>query len=198
MPRRVDRDERRHQIVAAALTIARDHGVRAITFRSIATEMGTSTSAITHYVDSRGDLFRLLFEHVSGAWRAEADERLATLAPEQGLRLVLPRHLVLDEERRLAERIWFGALVEAELRRELADWVQGYDEWYIDRLEAALSGCDLNVPTNVASDMLHSLTTGITAEALLSPSDWPASRQRETLEGLLSLLGVPSQPRPGA
>ena len=191
MPRHVDPEERRKAVVHAAIAIAKRDDIAAVTFRSVAGEKGMSTTAVTHYVETRGDLFRLIFEHLSCDWRKDFEARLDQRDPEQALRILIDEHLVLDDLGFLRAAVWFGALVEAEIRAGLADWVRDYCHWCEGCMEDLLGRFYLPVPPALARDMTMSLVDGITAQALLAPSEWPARRQLAAVEQLLGMLGVP-------
>jgi AcrR family transcriptional regulator len=49
-------------VVAAALRVAEVGGIRSVTVRALATELGLSTTAMYHYVDGKADLLNLIAE----------------------------------------------------------------------------------------------------------------------------------------
>ncbi|TPG36674.1 TetR/AcrR family transcriptional regulator C-terminal domain-containing protein [Mycolicibacterium hodleri] len=64
-------------VVAAAVRVAERSGVRSVTVRSLATELGLSTTAMYRYVDGKAELLNLVAEAtlasvelpVSGSWQ---------------------------------------------------------------------------------------------------------------------------------
>ena len=88
---RLDRSQRRpqpslthEQIARAAIRIADAEGVRAVSMRKVASELGAGTMSLYRYVDSKDDLLDLMVDTVigenelpdkpSGDWRAELAE----------------------------------------------------------------------------------------------------------------------------
>ncbi len=52
----------RDVVVAAAVRVAERSGVRSVTVRALATELGLSTTAMYHYVDGKAELLNLVAE----------------------------------------------------------------------------------------------------------------------------------------
>ena len=132
MPKVVDHDERRAQIVSATWDALASVGVEGSTMRAIAERAGCTTGRLTHYFDSREEI-------LTAALRAVHDRagarmiRAAAAAGGSGvdaLRAVLLESLPLDDERRLEWRVWLAfwaqAAVDAGLRAENE---QRYAEW---------------------------------------------------------------------
>jgi AcrR family transcriptional regulator len=67
----------RNVVVAAAVRVAERSGVRSVTVRALATELGLSTTAMYRYVDGKAELLNLIAEATlasvelpeSGAWQ---------------------------------------------------------------------------------------------------------------------------------
>ena len=58
MPKRVDHDERRRQIVRALWRIAERGGLGAVSFREVAAEAGVSVRLVQYYFGTKADLLR--------------------------------------------------------------------------------------------------------------------------------------------
>jgi AcrR family transcriptional regulator len=58
MPRSVDRKQREGEIREATLRVLAAHGVRGVTIRRVAAELGASTSVVTHFTADKGELLR--------------------------------------------------------------------------------------------------------------------------------------------
>ncbi len=80
MPRIVDHDLRRAQLLDAAFHAFDAHGYGALSMRDLARTMGTSTGTLYHYFDGKEDLFETLVRR-----RFEADLASATATlPDDG------------------------------------------------------------------------------------------------------------------
>ena len=77
MPREVDADQRLADIAAATIRVARSAGSHAVTIRSVARELGGSTTLVTNYLPSRAGLILNALDHGRDRWQAALDETLA-------------------------------------------------------------------------------------------------------------------------
>ena len=73
MPKVVDHDERREQILSQCFDLFAEHGYGAMTMRKLASEMGVSTGTLYHYFDGKPALFEAMFR-----WLRARDIRTAT------------------------------------------------------------------------------------------------------------------------
>lgn len=81
MPRVVDHDERREEILARCVDLFASHGYAALPMRRIAAELGVSTGTLYHYFESKTALFRAMMK-----WLVVRDVAAASAAvtPEMG------------------------------------------------------------------------------------------------------------------
>lgn len=73
MPRVVDHDERREEILSHCFDLFARQGYAALTMRAIATELGVSTGTLYHYFTGKAALFQAML-----TWIAKRDILLAT------------------------------------------------------------------------------------------------------------------------
>jgi AcrR family transcriptional regulator len=192
MPKIVDWDSRRDEILSATWHVIARDGITGATIRAIAREANCSRSILGHYFHDKADILgsALVLSHRRvGARMAAATEGLAGLT---ALRVVMLEALPLDERRDLEAQIeisfWGRALGNAQLR-ELQ-----HSEF--DRLCARLRGhlaeaagqgelsadCDLDLATH----QLVVLIDGLSAERVLYPDRVSAQRQTHMLDRLLA------------
>jgi AcrR family transcriptional regulator len=89
MPREVAADQRLADIAAATIRVARSAGSHAVTIRSVARELGGSTTLVTNYLPSRAGLILNVLDHGRDRWQAALDEALAAAAPEDRFTAVI-------------------------------------------------------------------------------------------------------------
>jgi AcrR family transcriptional regulator len=192
MPKIVDWDEKRDEILSATgRVIARD-GIAGATIRAIAREANCSRGILGHYFADKEDILgsALLQCHRRVVARMEA--ATTALAGLSALRVIMLEALPLDDERDLEAQIeisfWGRALGNAELR-ELQH--SEFDRWCrrLRRLleEAADLGelrpdCDVDLATH----QLVVLIDGLSAERVLYPNRVGPARQVEMLDQLLN------------
>jgi AcrR family transcriptional regulator len=191
MPKIVNWDERRDEILAATWRVIARDGIAKATIRAIAREAHCSAGILAHYFDDKADILgsALMLSHRRVAARMEA--LAAGRAGLDALRVVMLEALPLDDERDLEAQIeisfWGRALGHPELRT-----VQNAEfDRFARRLRAHLAearehgelrdGVDLDV----AAHQLLVLIDGLSAQRVLYPGRVTAVRQRQMLDALL-------------
>ncbi len=76
MPKIVDHDERRTDIVRAIIKVVGEGGLAGATVRSIAREGGFSSGVIAHYFANKDEMVRYAFEFVADRVFRRIDARL--------------------------------------------------------------------------------------------------------------------------
>jgi AcrR family transcriptional regulator len=194
MPKIVDWDARRDEILSATWRVIARDGIAGATIRAIAREARCSPGILAHYFDDKADILgsALLMSHRRVLARMNArTEGLAGLA---ALRVVMLEALPLDEQRDLEAQIeisfWGRALGNPELR--------GLQHAEFDRLTSGLrshlaeaeklgelrDGVDIDL----AAHHLVVLIDGLSAERVLYPDRVSPQRQEELLGALLAGL----------
>jgi AcrR family transcriptional regulator len=190
MPRHVDHDDRRREILQATLEVLAQRGPSGLSFRTVAKHMGGSSTLVTHYFRTRQALLDALVEDMS-SWPEEIAELEAGADdPRERLRRFL-RWLLPDDERGLREetaRINLLGERGEQLRTEhiYAAWDTNVRELLARHL------VDL-VPAEriaITLDALRSTTNGITLSVVEHPSQWPQERQFAVLDEVLAAFGL--------
>jgi AcrR family transcriptional regulator len=192
MPKIVDWDERRDEILSATgRVIARD-GIAGATIRAIAREASCSSGILAHYFADKQDILGSALVQCHRRVGARMDAAAAGLAGLAALRVTMLEALPLDDERDLEAQIeisfWGRALGNAELRElqhsEFDRWcrrLRGHLEEAAERGELR-PGCDVDLATH----QLVVLIDGLSAERVLYPDRAGPARQVEMLDQVLS------------
>ena len=112
MPKIVDWDARRDEILSATWRVIARDGIARATIRAIAREAGCSRGILAHYFDDKADILgsALVMSHRRVVARMEA--RAAGLTGLAALRVIMLEALPLDDERDLEAQIeisfWAG------------------------------------------------------------------------------------------
>jgi AcrR family transcriptional regulator len=120
MPKIVDHDARRRDIVHAASRIIGTRGLDGATVREIAREAEWSSGTLAHYFTNREDILISCLEMAHRGVRTRTEERLGGRRGLEALRILLLEALPLDEERLLEAKIevcLWGAAVGNEVLR---------------------------------------------------------------------------------
>jgi len=189
MPKKVDQDERRMELLRATWQVIARDGIENATVRTIAKETGYSAGTLAHYFADKDDILvsalRLSHEQIAARWEAKLDG----LSGIEALHELVMDNLPLDDERiletRLAMNYWSRAVTHEQvvssqwrkgpsLFHRLADLVR--ESQYRGEIRTEES------PEEIA-ERLHSLIDGLSLHSLLYPERVDRERQVELMEG---------------
>ncbi|WP_114423145.1 TetR/AcrR family transcriptional regulator [Nocardioides houyundeii] len=195
MPKIVDHDERRRQVVAAAWRIIAAEGVDAVTMRRLADELGLSNGALARYFPAKADIVGAVF---SAATDATHERFLAAggdvLTGSKALRALLHEMFPFDDVTRREALIVIPFFDYAQhnerLQRIWQDFVE-LERPLLDRIfdEMVLEGTarpDLDRTT--ALDFLFTVVSGAQANPLLLPETGTEERLQALVESALRAL----------
>lgn len=210
MPKVVDHQQRRQELVEAAWRVIARVGLDAVTMREIAVESGYSTGTLAHYFADKDDILRVALERADDDIRRRLEALPDDLDPVDALVRVLSEALPLDEGRRfelaLDVNFWARALNRPSLRSLQHD---DHDEWRSRVLGLVQTVHDRhpepgrNDAGDVA-DILVAFVDGLGLHGLIYPEHMTAERMEALLDGQVrALLGVdadrgPARRRRGA
>jgi AcrR family transcriptional regulator len=110
-------EERRQEIIDAALSLADTVGLDRITSRDVADVLGVTSGLIHHYFPTVDDLVAAAFAQAAAAHTGLNRQALHELSPAEALTALVGRALAMGRE---AARVWMSAWVAAPRRPELA------------------------------------------------------------------------------
>jgi AcrR family transcriptional regulator len=188
MPKEVDHDERREELLEAVWRVIARDGMEGTTIRGIAKETGWSTGVLSHYFVDKDEIIssalRLAYERIATRW----DEKLEGLSGVKALYELVVDNLPLDGVRKLETQLlmnyWSlmirGHDLTARPRRRgplLIDLLtrlvrEGQEAGEIRRDEA---------PEDIAERLLG-LIDGFSLHALLNPERLGGARQLSLIE----------------
>ena len=192
MPKLVDHARRRDQIALVACRAVARRGFDRTTVAQIAREAGYTTGMVAHYFDSKQQIILAALKLTL----QRMDQRLR--APPTGARAdllgVLCEALPIDAQRRTECALWtafWGQLQADRQLKRLNTWVHSEYRRLFARCLREHWPDSGQWPAPVRNQVLRSITTfinGITASAVSSPKDWPASVQIRQLRLQLAML----------
>jgi AcrR family transcriptional regulator len=200
MPKIVDWDARRDEILSATWRVIARDGIAKATIRAIAREADCSRGILAHYFDDKADILgsALVMSHRRVA--ARMDAKAGGLAGLDALRVVMLEALPLDGQRDIEAQIeisfWGRALGNPALRDlQHSEFDRLRSRLLRHLLEAAKLGqLRDGVDPDFATRQLAVLIDGVSAERVLHPEQIPADRQVAMLDRLLDSL----RPQPTA
>ncbi|WP_411731977.1 TetR/AcrR family transcriptional regulator [Paeniglutamicibacter sp.] len=194
MPKIVDHDARRLELVEVTWRVIARRGFDGVTLRDIAAEAGFANGALKPYFPTRASLMRATFTHVFGRTNARVRASTRELAGLQALRAFAMEVLPVDEERldeaRVVIPFWQIAIHEPEFAAlndeamlQWRNWIRG---WIAQaRHEGSLRG---DVVDEVAAEALLTFMLGSQVVAVLDAGFNDPAQLRAQLDQHLGLL----------
>jgi TetR/AcrR family transcriptional regulator, transcriptional repressor of bet genes len=168
MPKIVDHDQRRTEIVRALWQVIAEHGIEGVSLRVVAQAAGVSIGRIQHYFGSRealvlAGLDRLVAQAVA-LYEATADA-----SPRDRLLHLLVQQVPRSEPGRMGVSVWYAylatAITDARIRAILAEALRVGEAECAAHLRA-LRGLGTAESVTVARRLL-SLSDGLTLRVLV-------------------------------
>jgi len=196
MPKDVDHDERREELLEAVWRVIARDGIERATMRTIATETGWSTGVLAHYFADKDDILGsalvLAYERISARW----DAKLEGLGPLDGLHELVLDNLPLDDERELETKFvmnyWTGLIRRGEGLPRPSNAGPDLIGRLIALARAAQDAGEITAgetPEDIG-ERLHALIDGYSLHSLLSPRRLTRERQISLVEQEFDRLRV--------
>ncbi len=191
MPKIVDWDAKRDEILSATWRVIAREGLAKATISAIAREANCSRGILAHYFDDKADILgsALVLSHRRVGARMDAEA--AGRSGLDALRIVMLEALPLDERRDLEAQIEISFWGRALGTRELRELQHAEFDRLCSRLRrhlkeaAALGQLAGDMDLDFAAHQLVVLIDGLSAERVLYPGRVSADLQRRMLDGLL-------------
>lgn len=194
MPKIVDHDQRRLELVDATWRIIARHGIEGATMREIALEAGFANGALKPYFPTKDHLITFAFGHVFNRTNQRIAHTSAGKVGLEALRSFCREVLPLDEDRineaRIVIPFWQKALTDpakAELHEtSMNQWrsaMEGYLRQARDRGEVTTAVSDEDIVNQLMSMLL-----GAQIIAAMSPGAHLPAQLDAALDAFLQLL----------
>ena len=194
MPKKVDHDARREELVLAAWRVIAANGIDEVTIRDIARESGYSSGVLAHYFKNKDDLLAHALRLSHTRIRKRYDTEVDTPVAVDALRAILIDNLPMDEQRDLETRIemsfWARALRNEELheiQQEESETLRKLLRELVDEAKKEKAVAKKHDREEVI-ELLGAVIDGISLHALLYPDRLPPKKQAAVMEFALQLL----------
>jgi AcrR family transcriptional regulator len=195
LPKIVDHEERREELIAAVWRVIARDGLDASTIRAIAKETDSSAGALSHYFKDKDDILTFALKLSHRRIRERQNRKLDGLKGVEALRELVLDNLPLDEERELETRLevgyWARSLTRPEVRK-----VQGTEAAVLHKRMVALiieaqRGGDMDGETaaSTIAERLLALIDGLSLHALLYPERLSPQAQMTIIDQEFVKLG---------
>ena len=194
MPKQVDHEQRRIEIVEATWRIVARGGFAAATMREIAAEAGFANGGLKHYFATKDDLLVAAFQRTF--YRVNERAGLATGGRSglDAIRALCMEMLPLDRERQTESRVavafWDRAASNPALMKVHADSYAIWRQFMEQHLDIARESGEIqeHVATALIVDELLWITTGLHVVPLLDPKTTPPINQVRIVDTVLDRI----------
>ncbi|MGW1024397.1 TetR/AcrR family transcriptional regulator [Streptomyces sp. NPDC002577] len=194
MPKIVDHDARRREIVAAVWALIARRGLGAVTMRDLAAEAGYANGALAPYFRNKDEILLAAFQYACESTNLRAERAIGDATGLTALRRLCHEIMPLDETRLLEARVvvafWDRALHDEQMAAVHSRAMDQWRQWMIRCLAEARAAGETTGATRdeQAVDSLLAALTGFQVNALLAPHATTAVRQKAALDGVLAGL----------
>jgi TetR/AcrR family transcriptional repressor of bet genes len=182
MPKVVNHEERRRELVEASWDVIANSGIEGVTMRSVATAAGCTTGRISHYFSGREGLLTSALKIA----HEDAEVRMmkivaSDLSPKEKLVKVAFEGLPLDANRLREWKVWIVFWAAAASSQQLAEQNKSrYREWrgLVTRLLTELSS---EAQLTMRVEEILSLIDGLGLRVSLNPTAESRRMAREVI-----------------
>ena len=186
MPRDVNLDQRLADIAAATISVARTSGAHAVTLRSVATQLGGSTTLVTNYLPTRAALILNALDQGRDRWRAELDDVLATVPASQRLAAVVEWALTSTTDDPVLRALILEIVANAGVEPDMAASLRRESDIFRTMLEEAAAESGFADPARVA-DVTYLMVRGAYIANTEDPAHWDETHVRDVIRATIAL-----------
>jgi len=203
VPKIVDAEARRHEVVQAVFRIIASDGLERASLREVADEAGLAVGSVRHYFASSDELlvfsFAAVIDRIAGRLEAAlvSVEEASPDSPEQhnAVLNLLGQFLPLDEELAVDACVWMAFRHAARIKPVLADEAERSHRTVaavVGRLIMLLNPGEADAQQALVTEAERLLATmdGLCMHALLQPEWMTAEMCRDVLTAHLRSLGA--------
>ncbi len=196
MPKIVDHEQRRAEVLQATWRVVTSVGLHEATTRRIAKEAGYSNGVLAHYFADKDDILVSALQMAHERVRARMSTVVERCSGLEALRAVVLEALPLDEERLFEASLEFGYLsraINATRLREVYEQERRSFRAYLTTLVAAARALgQLRAEPDdarIVAEVLI-LVDGVSAQAAFLSETVPSELQHALLDSLLDRVRV--------
>ena len=189
MPRYVDHEARRQQIVETTRKVIAQRGMHGLSFSRVAGQLGGSTTLVTHFYATQRELLNDVALRMTRAWEREIASLDAELDdPWARLRRLLIWLVPTTEEDLVGERVRINLLADDLTGAEHREIFERYDRKMRQFLRNHVRHLVPDDKLTEFVDLLRAATNGVVLSVLEHPDEWPADRQIALVDQLLETV----------
>ncbi len=182
MPKIVDHDARRRELIEASWQVIATEGLEGVTMRKIASQAGCTTGRLTHYFADRE---ALILASLRASYDVTGDRARSSIANDIDNKAKLMRFaeemLPADEERLREWKVWIAFWSAATVDKTLAAENDTRHEAWADELANLIKAAAPSANATQEADLLIGLINGVGLHAAVNPTKENLDRARGLL-----------------
>ncbi|MEM1142924.1 MAG: TetR family transcriptional regulator C-terminal domain-containing protein [Pseudomonadota bacterium] len=192
MPKIVDHDQRRAEIVRIIIKVIAEDGLNNATVRTISRRGGFSSGVISHYFTNKDEMIRFAFDAVADSAAMRTEKRLVAEKGIGRVRAIIEEHVPVGKNRdeaAVAIAFWEMAIHDQALRKVFR---AKYDRWrgFLRReLQNLLNGVD-DEEIERRVDLAVSASDGLMVRLAIDGRRSLLEDRGQAINFLISTLGV--------
>jgi AcrR family transcriptional regulator len=198
VPRSVDHDERRREVARAAIRLLAKKGLRGLTLRALAEELGGSITMVTHFFQNRSAILDAVTQVMiedSAAELAEFDSE--GLTAQERLRAFLGWLLPTTEESLALERSRVMVAAESNAFFDVQNFYDTWERTIRDLIASYVAPIVAPEQQDFYVDLVRVMQNGVVLSAVEHPTYWTGAKQQAFVDGLMSLIAQAQDAQPG-
>jgi AcrR family transcriptional regulator len=194
LPKYVDHDQRRLDIIAATTSVLASEGFRGLSLNAVAKQLGGTVTMITHYYSSKNELINDLAARLIESYEADIEEIEAGMDdPRARLNVFLTWALPTSPEGLIEERSRIRLIADCDEIPEIRTMFKAFDVRMRSFMREHLRPLVGEEALESYVEMLRVVTTGVCLATVENQPEWPAARQLSVLNNTLDLMGLGSK-----
>lgn len=195
MPRYVDAEQRRSDILDAAAAALSEEGYARMSFRSLAKRMGGSSTLVTHYYPTKTVLVTALVERILDEAEGIKDQVLAVGERRERVRTLLGEFMPRDPESLRHEQVRMALLPYKDTDEAIGRLFDRTDVAMRDIIRVGLQDAVARKDLDGTVDVVRAWVSGLALSAVEHPEIWSPERQAAACERFLELLPLKTDGR---
>jgi len=164
VPKRVDHEQRRAEIVRALWTVINGRGIEGVTYQAVAGAAGISVGRVQHYFDSKVELVRAGCRAIVERATRTYSERVRSLDPWSALLELLTEPIPRTETFRRGAAVWYAYIARGVVDPEIGEIVSDASRGTVAEAASLLESA--HAPPSEA-ERLVGLSNGLTQRVLI-------------------------------
>lgn len=191
MPIYVDHDERRAQIVDAAIRVLGDRGFANFSLRAVSERLGGSVTLVTHYFPNREALLAKMLEQTLEDARTKQEELAAIEDPHDRLEAAVRYFLPIDDDALAVERARVALASHREVEPSVAAYLDLIDPVMRELVRTGIQDFIGRHRLDATVDLIRLWTSGAVLSTIEHPDLWTTERQLDALRHFMNLIDLP-------